>query len=528
MPDRTPRPVSMRSPSQARCTARILYHSVIILAAAGLGLAMGYILRGRTIGTAAPLERLPGNVRPIPEGKSQPLRAGGNLTWARAHDDSPLATQLERDLSMSSGVTRWLYWLEGVEKARVSDFPRLARLAHGDAAATRLLAARWMELDLPHLFHTLSTVQDRRGFPVDALAEILFEEWPRRDPDAAVNALSGTNTFGTHDTWRLNVAGLLVETDPARGLRVLSAWGIDNYIPSMSGVNRWAAADPRGAAEVALANPAGHASRAALAVIGREWSKSDPARALEFATAHPGELGTALAESVLRNWAGQNIRDAAQWLSTANGATRNLLSPAFVEAWAKSDPGSALAWCESNLAGAGLARAVGGALQGTAQRDVTTAVRYVDAMRPSPARAEAAAAVATQWFPGSLSGKPVPQATIAWLRSLDSDSAKRALAQVQWRWSIGDPRSMAEFLANSGNDRVPAGADSTLARSLARQDPAEALAWAHKLPAERGLAAGRVAFAEWRRWQPESAMGWLQALPSSDQRRSSFARVAGP
>ena len=39
---------------------------------------------------------------------------------------------------MSSGVTRWLYWLEAMEKASASDFPRLFRLAEGNAATSGL------------------------------------------------------------------------------------------------------------------------------------------------------------------------------------------------------------------------------------------------------------------------------------------------------------------------------------------------------------------------------------------------------
>ena len=70
-------------------------------------------------------------------------------------DDSPLATRLEKDLALSSGVTRWLYWLEALEKAAPSDFPRLDRLARGNPAVLRLVAERWAEFAPRHLFDTL-------------------------------------------------------------------------------------------------------------------------------------------------------------------------------------------------------------------------------------------------------------------------------------------------------------------------------------------------------------------------------------
>ena len=62
---------------------------------------------------------------------------------------------------MSSRVSRWLYWLEAIDKASLADLPRLAALANGDTTATRLVASRWVQLDLRHLFNTLAAGQDR-------------------------------------------------------------------------------------------------------------------------------------------------------------------------------------------------------------------------------------------------------------------------------------------------------------------------------------------------------------------------------
>jgi hypothetical protein len=81
---------------------------------------------------------------------------------------------------------------------------------------------------------------------------------------------------------------------------------------------------------------------------------------------------------------------------------------------------------------------------------------------------------------------------------------------------------MAEFLATVESDRVPVSADLHVARALARQNPADAFAWANRLPAGRRPAAGREAFAEWSHSQPESAMKWLNELPLSDPRRKLF------
>lgn len=494
-----------------------------VLIAAALGLAIGFACRTLKAEQRVNSPELRADVATkSDDSRKRDFLATRKLRMTPAQDDSPLATQLAHDLSISSRVARWLYWLEAVEKASLSDFPRLAVLAKGDATATRLVASRWVQLDLQNMFNTLASAQNQRALPADELGELLLLEMARRDPDGAIAALQGTNSFGTRELWRFNVAGYLVEKDPERGLRALSEWGIDNFAPLMSGVARWAATDPRHATEVVLAHPAGYTSQLAIETIGRVWATNDPSGAMEFAASKPGPLATALAITVLKSWAGRNIDQAADWLARSDDVTRHRLSPAFVEAWAKIDPTNALAWCELNLTGSSLAQTMGNIVNGVAQKDVVRAAEFVTSMNVSPARAEAAAAVARNWFPTWRSGSPAPAPAIAWLASLDAASTRRALEQVQWKWSNGDPKSMAEFVATVASDKVPRSADLNVARSLARQNPPDAFAWASRLPEKRGLVAGREAFTEWHHSQPELAMMWLKDLPPTDPRRKIF------
>src|SRR5205809_499751 len=131
---------------------KILFNSLLIIVAAGVGLALGFALRGRAVSTTAglPADQLPAAT--VSEVRRS--RVSNPPVRARNNDDSPLATKLERDLSMSSGVTRWLYWLEAIEKAVPADFPRLLQLAQGNVAATRLVSDRWIELYPRHVFDT--------------------------------------------------------------------------------------------------------------------------------------------------------------------------------------------------------------------------------------------------------------------------------------------------------------------------------------------------------------------------------------
>ena len=500
---------------------KILVNCLLIVAAAAAGLGLGFALRAKRPvaleqGTAAVTES--SVVSRIVSTGALPPR-----TSIRYNDDSPLATKLERDLSMSKGVVRWLYWLEAIEKATQADFPRLARLAQGNSTAMRFVAARWVEVAPRHLFDTIVREAGKGdAFPSSQLANVLFEEWPKRDPDAVIAALTETPDFGPRKEWQRRLATGLVETDPERGLRLMSEWHIDNHGPRTTGIAKWAAADPKHAAEFTLQHRAGYASQIAMDTIGKEWAKTDPAAALAFAAGKPGELSAALGTSTMKEWATRDLDAAATWLAEADPQTRNRLNSAFVEVWAKQDAAGALAWCESNLTGSSLAEAVGSVMKGAAAKNVATAADLVSAMPPSRARAEAAASVARKWMPEFSSSNPVKPETIAWMSGLDPASKKRILEEVHWRWSESDPQSMAAFIASSSAEEIPSHAYNTLARSMARKNPAQALEWASQLPGDRAIATGGDAFREWRQSQPDVALRWLQDLPQSDSRRRPF------
>jgi hypothetical protein len=504
---------------------KILINTVLIICAAGIGVGLGFALRKKTTARHAETSAAASALTESPKGLAPDSRPPAHIL---SRDESPLATKLERDLSMSTSVTHWLYWLEAMENAVASDFPRLLRLAENSPAAMRLVSERWIELYPRHLYDTLvDAIKNGRGLTgmtID-LSHTLFNEWLKRDPDAAIAALSGPDDFGMRRSWRSTVAARVIEKDAERGLRLMSEWHIENFGPRMTAVTKWAAADPCHAAEFTLANPAGHASEMTMETIGKEWAKSDPRSALEFAASQSGELGSILATATLKEWAGRNLNEAAAWLAAADSRTRNHLSPSFVEAWGKQDANGALAWCESNLTGSSLAQAVSGVVKGAAEKDLPAAAALVASLNPSSARAEAAVAIAGKMFPEWSQTASTKPETIAWLASLDPDSARRVLDKVVWQWSTSDPKSMAAFLSSS-SERFPARSYDILAREMARKNPLEALEWAVRLPENRGLSAGAVAFGEWRRSQPDDATKWFNDLPATDSRREPYFKVA--
>ena len=512
--------------STPRHPMRIVLHLTLMIVAAGIGLAVGYGFRGKRAPAPA---ASPAATTVSPGAALSPtgwLRSSIGRAAVRRNDDSPLATQLERDLSMSSGVTRWLYWLDALERAAPSDFPRLLRLAQDNPAAVRLVQARWIEIAPRHLFDTIvSAAREGRGLSMNETAHRLFDEWPKRDPDAAIAALNEVAQLRASEDWRWTVAYGLVDKDIERGLRLMVEWHAGNigFGPrGIAAVKKWTRADPRHAAEVMLGLSDGYTFRSVVETIGQEWARIDPAAALDFAASKPGELASLLATHALKDWAERNLTDAADWLSGTDDRTRRRLSPTFVEAWAKQDATGALSWCEENLTGSALAQSVAGVVKGAAEKDVAAAAALVSEMNPSPARNEAAAAVAQKWFPKLATDGRVGPETVAWLARLDRDSLKRVMDQVTWGWATTDPGSMAAFLATSSSDPISTHAYTVAGRELARRDPASALQWASRLSGETALTAGGAAFAEWRASQPEAAAAWLNNLPATDPRRQSY------
>jgi hypothetical protein len=502
---------------------KIFIHSLLILAAAIIGLVAGFALKkpARTMDSAIGVRKSDraGTASSEVRRARSPFNAKYRIS-VRA-DDSPLATKLERDLSMSSSVTRWLYWLEALERATAADYPRLAQLAQGNPSLVRLVGTRWAEMNPQHMFEALLS---RRGgnLPIDELQRVLFEEWPKKNIDAVIAALSKFTGPGLPASWRRNFATSLVVKDPELGLRLMSEWNVENS-PTMTGVKKWAAANPRHAAEFALAYPSGRpAMRTVMDTIGKEWARSDPAGALQFASAQRGEFGSALASAILKEWTDRDLNQAAGWLAKADAAAKNRLSPAFVEGWAKSDAPAALKWCEANLTGTTFENAAAALLRGAAAIDLAGAAELVNSMPPSRARGEAATVVMQKWLPDYLSDKPPPPEAIAWFASLDSQSIRRALEQVQWQWSEADPKSFAAFVDSLSPEQVPPQAYSALVRNMARKNPLDALDWANRLPEERRINIGADAFDVWQQSRPEAARDWLNKLPPNDPRHQPF------
>lgn len=456
------------------------------------------------------------------------LKTKGRLSATRI---DAVAAKLETDLSMSADVTRWLYWFEALETAKPADLPRLVHLAGKNLNLIRLLASRFAEL-YPRETFDLLIANSRNGD--NTLAQEFgwrfCREWTKRDPHAVIAALNTTRNFGQRDHWRTDVAASIFDVDPELGLKQMSEWRINHHSPDLKNVEKWAAADPRHAAEVTLQYPDCFAAQGVMDTIGKQWAKNDPAAALNFAATSRGGLASTLANIVLMDWAGRDLNASAEWLSHTDPATLTKLAPQFVQAWAKTDAEAALSWTESNLKGSALAQATGAAIKGVAEKDITKAAQMVLSLEPSLGRAEAAVAVAHQWMPRTWddnSQKTTPPDLTKWMRQLDRDSVQRVFKDISFHgWVEVDPQAVATFLQDRELQGVPWSTYYETAVTLAQREPSDAIAWADRLPPDQRIGAGAVAFSQWQQAQPEPAMAWLNSLPADDPRRQPFFESA--
>src|SRR5690348_1146011 len=66
----------------------------------------------------------------------------------------PKIAQFRKDIAISTGVTRWLHWMEAIENADAADFAELSRMAESDPQLYQLVVARWSERYPKHMFET--------------------------------------------------------------------------------------------------------------------------------------------------------------------------------------------------------------------------------------------------------------------------------------------------------------------------------------------------------------------------------------
>jgi len=510
----------------------------LCIAGAVAGSGLGWILRGAT-----PHQSSAKNSQPVTDNDGAPVVSKNSRGPAAKNAANGSAVdELGAELARHTGAMRWLYILGAADKATAADMPRLLRAIGNDQIALRMLAVRWAELDPRHMFDSLCA--DAAKFAagatgVDLSAEyqvrhILFEEWAKKDREAAIAALQDRRALPGVESLRYTLTNTIMKADPARGLRLMTEWSITGYIPDMSGIAKWADQDPRGAADAVMSSSLGHAGDDAMQRVGKAWAASDPAAALAFAAEKRGLLGIHLAQSVVTEWAQRDLNAAIAHVAAQDDSlARARLGIPLVEAWAKTDPQSALQWANENLKGEARAAAAGSIVKSMAAKDIDSAAQFIATLEPGGGKNRAVNQLIDTWLDynkGTRSGgKAEASAALTWMASLpDADTRRQAMDQAAWRLFYHAADETVAFL----NSPQGAGASQQLfdhaARHLATKNPESAMQWVAGLPAERRSTAQQSVLSEWVSSRPDAALAWVRQLPAGDERAQSItATTAG-
>jgi len=297
------------------------------------------------------------------------------------------------------------------------------------------------------------------AYSSDPLADQLFEIWTRSDPKAAISALNSIPEVTAVHSWKGKVVRAMFGTNPELTIETFSEWKIDDSGFDRRMITKWAASDPRHAAEWTQTHPAGSNSEYIMEIIGKEWARTDPLSAMDYAVKSRNNLGSQLAKGVFEVWTQKAPEQVAGWLTKADPAIRHQWSGQLLKVWAESDSTSALSWCHENLIGSRQVEGVAMVVGGIAGMDINLASEMVTQMQPSRSRSESAAAVAKKWSSTDVFPyfKEVSSEAKEWIKKLDTPSIRRVMNEIGWRWSEHDLAGFENFVSQLPEESIPAG-----------------------------------------------------------------------
>ena len=463
------------------------------------------------------------------EKRSQETTQAGQLAsksdrGASSSHRSAEIQSLTSEVLLDGGPDEWFRWLAYLENARLADLPRFVTLVGNNPVALSLIAERWVTLDPENCFRYLLSRREEGDFRYRDSADVLFsklfvQKWMRRDLEAVVAALDGSESLtGLRDLREL-VFRELLESDFPRALELGSRWNsFQDYREMPSSLSNWAQKDPRAAVEAVFAIPGSHL----FEPLADAWSHRDPEAALDFGFEKGGDRGFRFAKRVFERWAKDDFGAASQKLSELSEKEATFLTPTLVRAWSEKDPVAALDWSEKSLSGK---------LKNDAIEQVVIASAFSDAASPKDllARIES---------PDAYYQAVVGLSHNLWGKSYSSDDKKLAKA-ITWFDDVDDPRTLdkifpefASFLADYDLEQFKEFIRSPRAQSVSEDSFAyglgsyawydeaeEAMALAAKAPKSYLVEAAPRVFSTWYEKEPKAAIAWVEELARDDPRR---------
>ena len=395
----------------------------------------------------------------------------------------------------------------------------LTGLEENDDALCQAAAQRWAELAPADFWRWMGGLNQREfelHKPEILAAQItLLRAWVRRDPDAAVAAVSTAAPLLHLAAARGEVFQALLLTAPESAFAMAARFTQMDVALSLDAAV-WQD-DPARFARAAGALPSGPVREwikdKALYDAAILWHQREPAAALAWMrTLNPAEQCFFLPK-VLRDVAS---RDFSAALRLAESLPRSMPQEAageeLVELWAGTDAAAALAWADAHLQSRRL-QSYDLIMDSAVAADAKGAAFLAATLPAGNGRDRAIARVAWQW------SKNDADAAMDWVATLPADSARRAaFSAMGGDWVARNPRKAAGWMQAAPAAEVPDFLVHRAARQLALQEPADALKWAASMPEDHRVTAmrGVVGQLVWTTPQPDFAP-LLAKLPAPQQ-----------
>ena len=267
------------------------------------------------------------------------------------------------------------------------------------------------------------------------------------------------------------------------------------------------------------------------------------------ATSLPPSENNDLFLSEARRRAREDPEAAMAWLQTeAAGKDRLRGMLEVVALWAAEDAENALLWLESNAQGLARIEALHSGVELWSQQDPVAAADWIDGMVNDGSKLSAARTLAANWVnqnpedasiwvsqlpPGNLRSSTAEALIESWATADPKAAAIWAFSEAEFNGDIelfnqsiqyyaeADPEEAGQLLrAVTEAHEAPDSVD-TYVRTLAQQDPAEAISWQTKLNPDDPLNKTenlQTILEEWSRTDSVAASTWLNEASPGPQR----------
>ena len=352
---------------------------------------------------------------------------------------------------------------------------------------------------------------------------------PGRMKEAAQAAIGDPDPLRSTNYFSLLLKGLTLGNAPAALQAVMENAGPTDSVKYLSLLaHAWGGQDGKAALEALATLRGGHEARAAQRTAISAWAAQDPAAARQWLqernTTEAAKAGSqdevddeALSQGLISGMAHRSVDEALQYLITLEESIQEEQIGLLAEQKLKEGLCAAAQWAEG-LAGESLRisalEAVGGQFL---RQDPEGAIHWAEQMAARPDGYEAVAAVA-----GDVAERN-PQEAAAWVSRLPAGASQdRAFEEVFGMWTKADPLAASQNLTTMAPGAGRDAAIQAFSRTLARESPADALAWAHVMTDPRERADVQIYIAQrWQRIAPKDAREWITAnLPPELQARA--------